>query len=347
MVWRVILSTIIGKEEASQYEVLKVSNSGVSGTCVVIVADRRTGKRYAVKYGESKVPLTEQAQNTRRMAELFEDVRIPRIVLCSPQLLMMDAVEGETLQETVVKGIYPATSLIKIFEAILRAFTAVWKKTAQPYDAGVELRRDPKGRIERICSSLCEHVCVDLSLCSFRETPLYVNGVRCGELGTMFQELTTGYKPPRNIVECHGDPNADNIMIDSHKDWWLIDMEWAGLHDWRIMMSQLIGWWISNATYLTNGTPTCRVRNNRIELDYRISMHPVAQMLMEIAWRYAAEVAQSLGEVDWERQIQYQLGTLLLSHVRFAEQRNRSEYRLVLLGEAFKFLNRDACLSRP
>lgn len=248
--WKDLLARTIGREEVAHFKVVQLAHSGASGPRVVLVEDERTGKKYAIKYGDTRVPLWQQVVNRKEAEDLFGSTHTPRIIAASDKLIMMEAVPGFTLHEVAVNGIYPLSYMQHMYSLILERFGAVWESTASKWQTTVRLVREPVSRAQRICDMLCPRVCDTFSLCRLREHTVYVNGEDVGALGTLLDFARNSFMPPRYIVRCHGDPNPDNILLDGYNNWWLIDWEWVGWNDWRVMASHLIGWWYSNCQML-------------------------------------------------------------------------------------------------
>jgi aminoglycoside phosphotransferase len=332
--WQEILADMVGQFEASQYTVIKVAETGASGPPVVIVRDKRTGRAYAVKYGETRVPLREQAHNSKVISQLFGG-KTPRVSLSGEKLLMMEAVNGSTLHRAVVNGMLNQDELVDIFSSVLDAFCEVWDMTSQEYSPELKLRREPTSRAKKINNLLGYYI--DAEVGDTENLEINLNGIQLGPIRRLLARAVDEFLAPSRYVVCHGDPNADNIMVDHHGRWWLIDWEWLGLHDWRVMISHLMGWWISNASFLSDA-PQVRRSGNTLDLTYKIELHPLVPRFLEIAWEKARSLAHKWGEPDFEKQINLQIGILLLGDIRFVEARDRVPYKLVLLGEGLRFL---------
>ncbi|HPV70779.1 MAG TPA: phosphotransferase [Candidatus Magasanikbacteria bacterium] len=335
--WRQLLYDVLGKE-AESYQIIEVARSGASGPKVLFLKNFITEEIYAFKYGlpeQLRVPITKQIANRRTIAPLFGEHHLPEIVLSGENFIMMPAIKGHDLHMCAMEGIYDLEYLLEMESRILDHFSRVWQKTALPY-VDQKFTRDPLDRAARIRKALQSRVFGLLSVEDIYQKTVVINGQEQPPLGVLLDKMTQLYSPPKNIVICHGDPNADNILINDRQDWWLIDWEWVGIHDWRILASHLIGWWLSNASLLISH-PKIEV-NNKIKISYQIGFHPLIGPMIDQAWRLAENLGQTWQEENWRQQINLQLANLLLGDIRFLEARGRPRHTVPLLGEGLKYL---------
>ena len=323
--------------DADKYSVVGVASSGASGPRVMILEDTTSGKHYALKYGDTRVPIPQQVKNRQILEPLFGKNHLPEIFIYGEKVMLMEAIGGQTFHESVVQSTYDFSFMLGVYKKILGKFGEVWTKTAEPFSEDLPLVRQPIPRAEKVREAVYRRVFSGQALREVAENQVIVNGVETGySLDSLLELMVDCYVAPTHTVLCHGDPNMDNVIVNSHMGWWLVDFEWVGRHDWRIPASHFVGWWLSNASSL-KVTPSVEV-NGAIQIDYRLGQSELVSALLNEAWKFIEEMGNKFQEKQFERQIKLQLAVLLLGDLRFLEARNRSQYAIPLLGEGLKLL---------
>lgn len=337
--WREFLAQILGQHEADQFEELWMPKPGVSGAHVILVRRTDTGQTFVVKFGETpRHPLLDQVKKRQLIAPLFGEHHLPRVLACNEELLLMEAADGQNLHEAVISGSYAIDYLKEMHLKVLARFGEVWIKNSKPYVDGFSFARDPIERAQRIAAAVQSRVFDGVPLVQVLDKPVIINGQKLnGTLRSLLDKLTQYYKPPKQVVLCHGDPNADNMIINSSKGWWLVDWEWVGYHDWRVLASHFVGWWVSNATLLKE-QPTVHV-DGRLEINYSLTQSELVTALQDQAWEFIERVGISFKEENWHAQVSLQLALFLLGDLRFIETRGRSNHAIPLLGEGLHYLD--------
>ncbi|MEN3616073.1 phosphotransferase [Plantactinospora sp. ZYX-F-223] len=96
-------------------------------------------------------------------------------------------------------------------------------------------------------------------------------------------DLTHGRlaQPPTWVVHASGDPHLNNVHVARHgQRWWLLDCEYAGLHDLEYLLAKLLTSCFKHTGLLT---ATATTRHQSLHLDARIE-HPVGQRLLTTPW---------------------------------------------------------------
>lgn len=335
--WRGLLRSLLDGD-VDHLEVVDVARSGASGPRVVFVRDKNTDKVYAVKYGETRVPIMEQVSNRDVIAPLFGDHHFPAIAVAGDMVMMMEAIQATTLHELVTGGQFDVAYIQEMYGRVLNRFGQVWSQTKTNIKPECGLRRNPHDRAVRVVQMLLGRVFSSSALSAVTDHAVVINGQPIsGTIGELLAKLTQSYEPPNFYVVCHGDPNADNILIDSHRNWWLIDWEWVGTHDPRVVASHFLGWWLSNASMLTD-KPSLVLGDGAVRINYNLQMSPAAEAVTAQSREFLVKIGQELDGQGWERQLNLQLATLLLGDLRFVEARGRSQYAIPLLGEGLRIL---------
>lgn len=331
------LRDVIG-DDANKYTVVGVASSGASGPRVMILEDITSGKLYALKYGDTRVPILQQVKNRQMIEPFFGKNHLPEIFIYGEKVMLMEAIDGQTFHESVVKSTYDFSYLLSVYKKILGKFDEVWVKTAEPFSENVPLVRQPLPRAEKVREVVYRRVFGGQALRGVAENQVIVNGMETHHsLDSLLDLMVDCYVNPTHTILCHGDPNMDNVIINSHMGWWLVDFEWVGRHDWRIPASHFVGWWLSNASFL-KGTPQVEV-NGTISINYQIGQSELVSALLVEAWKFIGEIGTKFQEEQFEQQIKLQLAILLLGDLRFLEARGRSHYAIPLLGEGLRLLS--------
>lgn len=341
--WREYLAELIGEDEAGQFQEEYMPRPGVSGAHVLLVRRRDTGVRYAIKYGVTpRHPLEDQVVNQKMIMPLFGERHFPVMYVSGPKMIVMEAVGTQSLHDAVVEGSQNLPFLKEIYGKILNRFAQVWETSARLYQPTVKMTRDPVARAERIRQRIESSVFDARSLGSVVSRPVVVNGQKLPSLGELLLKMLDTYTPPKKLVTCHGDPNASNFMINDRGYWWLVDFEWVGIHDWRVLAGQFAGWWISNATHLRT-QPSIRIDGN-ITIDYATETPQSVDALIQRSRELAEETGEQFGEnqssdwTHWRHQVDLQTALFLLGEMRFLEARGRSNRAIPLLGEGLKII---------
>jgi hypothetical protein len=165
-----------------------------------------------------------------------------------------------------------------------------------------------------------------------------VNGTDLGTIGSALDRVAQ-LAPPRITVACHGDPQPRNVLLDADLVWHLIDWEWSGLlHDWRMMVSHLVGWWYVDAVC---GQPdhvsTLRAARSTLALAYEPPS--VARLT---PWTTPAVTAfLIMARDDHEPDLlglTLHIAMLLMREIPRTMTLGRSGSALVLLGEAMRLI---------
>lgn len=337
--WEELVGKVMSVDFARSLRVVRVPETGGSGPRVMIVVDPTSGKTYAIKYGHTRVPILTQVGNRAVIAPLFKETHVPEVIAAGEHVLIMPAVGDYTLHEAVIKGAIDQEYIVKMYERILKRFSEVWQQTAIPAaEFKGLLTRDPVARADKISDAVMAHAYASTSLAAAADLPVVVNGDHLGAtIRELLGRMRSEYRPPSHYVTCHGDPNADNIVFDGSHRWWLLDWEWVGTHDWRLLASHFIGWWISNATFML-GSPAINIHSDHIAISYEVTLDKMAPTLVEMGWQLAARMGVQFKEDNWRQQVELQLAVLLLGDIRFVEARGRSRHVIPLLGEGLRRL---------
>lgn len=337
--WDHHLRGLIG-QASSSYEIVGMPNGGVSGASVVFVRDRATKIVRVLKFGEPSLnpqhSITSQVHNRELLVPLYGDHHLPKVIVANDQAFLMNMVHGENLYEVVQHGTVEPRYLQSLTELVLWKFTEVWKKTKVPFRSCGELARDPLKRFDRIQGSLYGRSFGGVVLEKYLDTPLCINGQSLPCLREIFAGMSSLYVSPKWVVTCHGDPNGENILIDRDYGWWLLDWEWTGLHDWRVVASFFTGWWISNASLVRRSSMT--LQNGKLVVNYELVVDELATVIIDQAWKFAEQAAVDFSEDNWREQVTLQIATLLLGDIRFLEERKRPGHDISLLGEGVRLL---------
>jgi hypothetical protein len=320
--------------------VVRIPKPGASGPRVAVVSYGGNGKDYALKYGRSRVPIATQLKNRKMLEESFGD-RLVEVYDAKTGIPVHDAAilmaaYDETLHDAVTADDRNHEQHRDLWSDVLSRFTALWCDTRRPFVDLRQLARHPVNRIHKVRDSVLSHTLPGLErpLRDYAHQPILVNGVPCPSLAAMCDELLECYRAPKYAVRCHGDLNADNVLMKDG-NWAMGDWEWCGDHDWRLSASHLVGWWIANAP-VDEGNPAVRIdTEGRLVIRYDVRFRSFTRELATEAYSATAQLASQFGERDFERQFSTLLATLILGDIRFLNARGYdARTAIYLLGEA-------------
>ncbi|MBI2443950.1 MAG: phosphotransferase [Candidatus Magasanikbacteria bacterium] len=319
---------------------------GVSGANVVFLTDRETKRFYAFKWvpsGQSNHSIAVQTRQRKFLAGLYGEHHLPEVLASTSDAMLMEYA-GENLRSLIAAGRIPLDALERRVDRIYGKFADVWLERRLPYTSGSlkhhRLARDPQRRLKRIEQALRGITLHGLPLSAYWQSPLCINdGATCPSLAQVFKALRKGYVPPHFMVPCHGDPTGDNLLVDPAKEgpWQLIDWEWAGWHDWRVVVSFMGEWWWSNST--TVAQATIEIKKGQAVINYHLEAPPATRVITECAEALAGRIGKQFGEAEWRRQLALQRGLLLLGDLRFVEPRRLPvDHAVALLGRGIEIL---------
>lgn len=328
-----ILQNMFGND-THRLELLSMSRFGCSGPPVVFLRNGGPGSM-ALKYGKTRVPISTQIKNRELLVNHLAH-RLPKVLNSinypDGQAMLMEAIEGPNFHEAVMLGSLTDEHILGIVDRIFGDFQKMWlaTKSNQPFS---ETRR-PAERLKRVTRAALKSLkALDIS----PSNRLVVNGKDLGVVMNLLDRLKK-YRSPKFSVLCHSDLNADNFVITpSGEDYYLVDWEWVGRHDWRLSVSHFFGWWTSNATRLKT-EPRVEKKGNRVEFSYELVMPPVCRAIQDRCRKLANQTARLLGDEKWPNGFDLLVAALLLGDVRFVDRRNRGEYVIPLLGEGLRML---------
>lgn len=331
-----ILDAFFGQNR-HHLELLSTARWGCSGPKVVFLRNGNP-RRLALKYGQTRVPISTQLENRHLLAQ-FIPHRLPEILsYCNyseGEAMLMEAIDGPNLHEAVMLGLVSDQEVLHIVQSIMADFLQMWIKSRSA-EHSFMTPRDPKIRLIRVKEAAIRSL---LSLGIRIEDEVIVNNKSVGRPADLLSVLDT-YSPPDFSVFCHSDLNADNFVVGSEGKWYVVDWEWVGRHDWRLCMSHLYGWWSSNATRLECRPVISRLGETTIRVAYELSSPSICADIQKLCIHACETVAKRLGDKgDWQRGLNLLVAALLLGDIRFIPNRGRVEYTIPLLGEGLRILS--------
>lgn len=325
-------------------EIKRMPKLGASGPKVIIFSVDGNKQEMALKFGVSRIPITAQIVNREKLAPFFNHRLVPILNYSidgeeENWAILMPAYEGNFHEAVTGCGqIFYNGEAPALWESIITDFTGLWSKSKEMWNDSCEKRlaRRPKPRIETVAQAIKAYTLPGLSqnLSQYWHLPLTINGNDYPSLAETFEQISTAYLPPAIVVYCHGDPNANNIMLNRNGDWAMADWEWCGLHDWRLSASHFIGWWLSSSA-IQEKKPTAEEVGSKLVLDYRFRLNRNVQDMVKFASAAFENFALSVNETQFHKQWKLMLAVLLLGEVRFLDIRKiPPDLATYLIGEA-------------
>lgn len=227
--------------------ILRTIHTGSSGAAVHII-EYSNGRRIAVKVATTpRVTAIQQREARRDILPLFGR-RLPDVLFAGSctgrDVLIAECPSVRTLADEVAAH-GPTDRLMGTWCDITATLTRVWSESAQPGFSSDRATRSHLRRLHRGVAGL-EFASRAVHVPLLATQRVRVNGKTCDSWNAAHGVLGA-LRPPIVRVACHGDPQPANILVDAVYQWYLIDWEWSGRHhDWRMMISHLIGWWYVN-----------------------------------------------------------------------------------------------------
>ena len=165
---------------------------------------------------------------------------------------------------------------------------------------------------------------------------MVVNGITDPSFAQLIERIGR-YEPPQFSCISHGDANGDNVIVSLENEWFLIDWEWVGRHDWVESVSRICGWWQMMATSLAD-QPLVKIDGGTISLSYQLEFSPLVRNLIGQGMELGRQVACDLQEDHYDQKLAYFLATYYLRDLKFQLLRGRSNFAIPAIGEAFKVL---------
>lgn len=318
-----------------QYQIMGFRR-GVSDTVVVVVTDGVD--KYVLKMGvKANLRNTIENEMSRRKILLpYFEGHLPEVLSYQIhngiEVMKMQYVSDYNFHEVVMGGLRPTTESSLIFSQILSTKQKLWLSTSKPFVAG-DCLRNYQERANEVALRVQELVLCDRKVSEFLDLPVVINGQGYPSFGKIIERLRQ-YKPPQHSCDSHGDLNADNILI-SEDNWFVIDWEWAGRHDWIESLSRMYGWWIMMGTSL-HDMPKATITNYSLQLEYAVGFPPLVSDLLIQTLKMGQEVADILHEVSFQEKWNYLLASYYLRDLNFQKQRGRKDFEIPAIGEAFK-----------
>lgn len=222
-----------------------VARTGSSGAAVRIV-QRADGTSIAIKTARNpRVSAFEQARARDSIAPFFGHL-LPEVLFAGVRhgidTLVTECPTTDTLADIAAAN---GPRALSSWYDVAATLTRIWSRSARPGFDPASATRKHELRQRRAL----EGIAFTWQSLGYTAEPwrhLVINDVDYGPIDKHVGHLAT-VPPPRIHVACQGDPQPRNILLASTGRWYLVDWEWAGLHqDWRMMTSHLIGWWYTD-----------------------------------------------------------------------------------------------------
>lgn len=337
-----MISGSIAREVLDSHEgrAVRTIHSGSSGATVRIV-ECPNGSHVAVKQAKAThVSAARQAEARDEISPWFAE-RLPKVLFAGPfqghDVLVTECPSVLTFADAVAEqGSTP--TLVTSWQGVISSLTEMWQESARPGYSPESSTRNHLLRLKRGIDGLGFTLAsLGNSLSDLRS--FVVNDTDHVGWHTAWQRLAALGSPAERVV-CHGDPQPTNVLLDPELRRHLIDWEWSGLHhDWRMMVSHLIGWWFVDAI-LSHAWGCFTARRYTLSLAYQdLDLRSV------VPWTdLAADAFQVMTDVTRRDQdlaaVSLHTALLLLREVpRASESRSRHHLLAPLLGEAVRLIN--------
>ena len=275
---------------------------GVSDTIVVVITDGKD--KFVLKMGvKANLRNTIEEESLRRKILLpYFEGHLPEIlsyqIHSGIEVMKMQHVGDYNFHEVVMSGLKPSTTGLEILSQILSVKKKLWLSTSKSY-AVTDCLRDYQKRADEIAD---------------RVEGLMLRGQRASD----FLDL----------------PVVINILV-SENDWFIVDWEWTGRHDWIESLSRMYGWWQMMGTTLQD-MPKIAITKYCFQFEYALGFSSLVSELMTQTQKMGRSVADDLNEVEFQEKLNYMLATYYLRDLNFQLQRGRQDFIVPAIGEAFR-----------
>lgn len=237
---------------------LRKIRSGTSGAEVFLL-QQPGGTTIATKVTRNpRVRSSAQAQRRDVMAHHLP-AHTPAVLLTASEadldVIVTAAPATWTLDEAVDQH-GPTAQLRAVWSDVVASLTDMWRATARPgFDPHLATRNHDL-RCRRGIRGL-DYALIDAFGPPASWSSLVVNDIHVGSWTDVLDQLHALGEPTVHIT-CHGDPHPGNVLVGADGTWHLVDWEWSGIyHDWRMMVSHLVGsWYIRDVIDTASGTTT-------------------------------------------------------------------------------------------
>ncbi|MCX6719866.1 MAG: phosphotransferase, partial [Candidatus Staskawiczbacteria bacterium] len=309
---------------------------GVSDTIVVVITDGKD--KFVLKMGvKANLRNTIKEESLRRKILLpYFEGHLPEIlsyqIHSGIEVMKMQHVGDYNFHEVVMSGLKPSTASSEILSQILSIKKKLWLSTSKPY-AVTDCLRDYQKRADEIADRVEQLMLRGQKAFDFLDLPVVINGQGYPSFGQLIERLRH-YSPSKHTCDSHGDLNADNILV-SENDWFIVDWEWTGRHDWIESLSRMYGWWQMMGTTLQD-MPKIAITKHCFQLEYILGFSSLISELMAQTQIMGRTVADDLNEIEFQEKLNYMLATYYLRDLNFQLQRGRQDFIVPAIGEAFR-----------
>ncbi|GAB4087310.1 hypothetical protein GCM10028784_39400 [Myceligenerans cantabricum] len=230
---------------ASSTQVLRVIRTGSSGATVTIV-QQDDGQLVAIKTAQTpRVSAQRQAAARDAVAPYFAG-RLPEVLFAASDrgtdVLVTRCPSTTTFADAVTEDSGRAETHLGVWEDFVTHLRRVWTASSRPGFNPRLATRNHELRWQRARDGL-DMAGQSLGFPNGAWRHLVVNDSDHGSLQSVLGRLADMPAPSMHVT-CQGDPQPRNVLLDDAGRWHLVDWEWAGdHHDWRMLVSHLIGWW--------------------------------------------------------------------------------------------------------
>lgn len=314
---------------------LRRIRSGTSGADVYLLRQPDNSTVAAKVTRHARVPASVQELRRDLLARYLPDHTPPVLATASQAGLdvLVTAAPSTLTLDAAVDQHGATAQLTAVWTDVVDALVDLWQRTAAPgFDAALATRNH-----ERRCGRGRQGLTYALAGDVAPESRIVVNGDDRGTWADLIAHLTNLGTPAVHVT-CHGDPHAGNVLVDADGRWYLVDWEWSGAyHDWRMMVSHLVGgWYIRDLIDTATGTLT------RTPSDLTIDCAAGDLPRLRRLGQPAATAFARMGGTDRDlTDVARHLALLLLREIPRAVQHRRSRLVAPLLGECVRLLTGD------
>lgn len=338
-------------ESAGTLQLVLLAAQGSSGSRVLIFRHSSSGSLYAVKCTQSsRVALVDEIARRASLVSLLGE-RLPEVLSCQImdgyEVMISECKGLQTLHNMILHSDIPQNRLFSIWESVVDDLMAVWRASAsQPFQQDLCPRYLP-ARLTRIRTSLQETIIQGVSLAEVWHEPTFINGKQYISIAEAFSEIEAIGHPTVGVL-CHGDPQPSNVLVGENDKWFLIDWEWSGYHhDWRGMVSHLLGWWSSRFLVLQSEPELKLVPGRGLEISFEAFVPQHIEKYQQLVVSKLPDSAPEPVTRDVLSDIERMLAVLYFGELRFLAVWGRQSFSVPMLANALIAASHKAQIGQP
>lgn len=307
-----IVDLSILKDGVSDSEVLRVQLEQADGSFLDLV----------FKCGGERV--SHEAERWQLFKSCCIASKLPALIVLGKNYIVMEYIQNiGNLFQVIRQGLLAEDVIVQLFQKVLDFKEKSWTMSLQwDRPSSSSIIRTEFQETFRLLNSVSFRVSpfqVDPTI------PLVVNGRNCPPLSAVLaflhEQLTATQSRP--LVPCHCDLKPENLLVvnsSAEIDFRIVDLEWAGEHDWVEALSRMGKWCSSKNIQLEN--VRVAIDEHRLHFGWHLVIPPLFQELQGKTEAFGQAFAASIVDLEWRKWYAVYMAAALLREILLLEKRN-------------------------